>query len=175
METDSKERKAIAKVEKIIRDLLDTLDDRAKDPEIERLILELNMESEALDRAVMEDQLASDFIVLFSTKKMDIDQIKKIITSFSSNTLTKKFNAFLSMELSFSLQEYSKAENTFLDTFPDMRSSGAPLRLLLANATLVEDKKFLAITFSLNNIYDHDTITKFLKSKPDYDSAFAIA
>ena len=121
METDSKDRKAIAKIEKIIRDLLDTLDDRAKDPEIERLILELNMESEALDRAVMEDQLASDFIVLFSTKKMDIDQIKKIITSFSSNTLTKKFNAFLSMELSFSLQEYSKAENTFLDTFPDMR------------------------------------------------------
>ena len=174
METDSKERKAIAKIEKIIRDLLDTLDDRAKDPEIERLILELNMESEALDRAVMEDQLASDFIVLFSTKKMDIDQIKKIITSFSSNTLTKKFNAFLSMELSFSLQEYSKAENTFLDTFPDMRSSGAPLRLLLANAALIEDKKFLGITFSLNNIYDHDTITKFLKSKSDYETVSII-
>ena len=174
METDSKDRKAIAKIGKIIRDLLDTLDDKAKDPEIERLILELNAESEALDRAVMDDQTASDFIVLFSTKKMNIDHIKKITTSFSSNTLTKKFNAFLSMELSFSLQEYSKVEKIFLDAFPDMRSSGAPLRLLLANASLIENKKFLALTFSLNNIYDHETITKFLKSKPDYETVSTI-
>ena len=169
METDSKDRKEIAKIGKIIHDLLDTLDDKATDPEIERLILELNNEAEGLDMSVMDDQLASDFIVLFSTKKMSLDHIKKIRNSFVTNTSTKKFNAFLSMSVGFIEQEYSRVVEIFKESFPDLYSSGAPLRLLLANASLIGDKRFLAVVFSLNNIYDYDTITKFLNSRPDYD------
>jgi len=165
VESDPKIMKPLSRVERELHDLSEAVEGKLSEKEMERLISMLSDDPALLNYLVFDDSAANDLTSLFAGKKSSIDQIRNLKARIQELSAGKIFVSFLDMCIALKENRFEDIVSIVKDEFGG-KPTGAPLRLLLANAANIPDKFFLSNIFSTCNIYEFDTLSAFLSQKP---------
>ncbi len=166
MELDPKIMKPLSKMERELHDLSEAVEGTVSEKEMERLLSMFTDDSDVLQYIVSDEAASTDLTSLFAGKKTTLEQMTNLRSRVATLPGSKKFVAFIDMCISVKDGRYADLTGIATSDFGNM-PSGAPLRLILANARNIPDKFYLSNLFSLSNIYEYETLSEFLAEKPN--------
>ncbi len=174
MESDPKIMKPLSRIERELHDLSEAVEGKLSEKEMERLISMLSGDPTLLNYLVLDDPAANDLTSLFAGKKSSLDQVQNLKTKIQALPDGKGFASFLGMCIALKENRFEDIVSIVKKEFGG-KPTGAPLRLILANAANIPDKLFLSYLFSSCNIYEYETLSAFLAQKPSSSDIMQIS